>query len=216
LKSTAKVEAGYYGITVKHFFRALLVLTLASTFSVCPDAQTGGSGRSVGPIMARVTVDIYSDFQCPSCKMLAEQTLNRVMEEYASKGRIRLVHHDFPLPMHKYAKQAALLATAADRIGKFAQVSEALFKQQSTWEANGQVEAAVDSVLTPAEAKQVHELAKDPAVAAIVQRDIDLGMRLNVTATPTIILTKDLKSNRVTGAVSYAVLKRYLDQLLAP
>jgi protein-disulfide isomerase len=214
LESTGKVEAGYYGITVRNLFRALLILTLAATFGVFPAAQTGGSGRSIGPIMARVTVDIYSDFQCPSCKMLAEQTLNRVIDEYASKGKIRLVHHDFPLPQHKYAKQAALLATAADKIGKFAPVSEALFKQQTTWEANGKVEEAVDSVLTPAEAKQVHELAKDPAVAAIVQRDIDLGTRLNLTATPTIIFTKDLKSNRVTGAVSYAVLKRYLDQLL--
>jgi protein-disulfide isomerase len=208
------VEAGYYGIIVKNLIRTLVVLALVSAFSVFPAAQTGGSGRSVGPIMARVTVDIYSDFQCPSCKLLAEQTLNRVMEDYASKGKIRLVHHDFPLPMHQYAKEAALLATAADKIGKFAQVSEALFKQQTMWEANGKVEEAVDSVLTPAEAKQVHELAKDPAVAAIVQRDIDLGTRLNVTGTPTIIFTKDLKSNRVTGAVSYAVLKRYLDQLL--
>ena len=51
-------------------------------------------------------------------------------------------------------------------------------------------------------------------MAAVVQRDIDLGTRLNITSTPTIILTKNLKSNRVTGSVSYAILKRYLDQLL--
>src|SRR4051812_29748655 len=72
-KSTAKVEAGYYGIIVKNLIRTLVVLALVSAFSVFPAAQTGGSGRSVGPIMARVTVDIYSDFQCPSCKLLAEQ-----------------------------------------------------------------------------------------------------------------------------------------------
>jgi len=117
--------------------------------------------------------------------------------------------------MHAYAKQAALLAAAADRIGKFDQVSQALFKQQDAWAATGKVEEAVDSVLTPAEAKKVRELANDPSVAAVVQRDIDLGNRLNITATPTIILTKNLKSNRVTGFVSYAILKRYIDQQLA-
>lgn len=141
--------------------------------------------------------------------------MERVKEDYALKNKIRLIHHDFPLPMHPYARQAALLAAAADRIGKFDQVSEALFKQQDVWAANGKVEEAVDSVLTPAEAKQVHQLASDPAVAAVVQRDIDLGTRLGITSTPTIIFTKDLKSNRVTGSVSYAILKRYLDQLLA-
>jgi protein-disulfide isomerase len=165
--------------------------------------------------MAKVTVDVYSDFQCPHCKALEEQTLERIKQEYAVTGKIRLVHHDYPLPMHAYAKQAALFAAAADRVGKFAQVSQVLFKTQDTWAANGKVEEAVDSVLTPAEAAKVRELVKDPAVAAVVQRDIDLGNRLNITQTPTIILTKNLKSDRVAGNVSYAILKRYLDQLLA-
>ena len=209
------MKSGYYGFMVTHAGRILRGLVLASTFVVFATAQTGGSRRAVGPIMAKVTMDVYSDFQCPSCKLLSEQTLNRVMEDYALKGSLRVVHHDFPLPMHQFAKQAALFAAAADRIGKFDQVSQALFKQQEAWAASGKVEEAVDSVLSPAEAKQVRELAKDPSVAALVQRDIDLGTRLAVNQTPTIILTKNMKSNRVTGAVSYAILKRYLDQLLA-
>jgi protein-disulfide isomerase len=201
---------------VKHLIAALGVLSfLIPAAAVSTSAQGGGSGRAVGPVVAKVTVDVYSDFQCPHCKVLEEQTLSRVKEDYALKGKIRLVHHDFPLPMHPYAKQAALLAAAADRIGKFDQVSAALFKQQDAWAASGKVEDVVDSVLTPAEAKKVRELAKDPSVAAMVQRDIDLGARLNITSTPTIILTKNLKSDRVTGSVSYAILKRYLDQLLA-
>jgi len=178
-------------------------------------AQAPSSGRSIGPIVARVTVDVYSDFQCPHCKVLAEQTLNRVRQDYAVAGKIRLIHHDFPLPMHTHAKEAALLAAAADRIGKFEQVSEALFRTQDTWAASGKVEDAVDSVLTPDEAKKVHQLASDPSVAAIVQRDIDLGNRLKITSTPTIIVTKDLQSNRFSGSVSYNILRRYLDQLLA-
>jgi protein-disulfide isomerase len=117
--------------------------------------------------------------------------------------------------MHAHAREAALLAAAADRIGKFEQVSEVLFRTQDTWAASGKVEEAVDTVLTPEEAKKVHQLAADPSVAAVVQRDIDLGTRMKISQTPTIFLTKDFKSDRVAGAVSYAILKRYLDQLLA-
>jgi protein-disulfide isomerase len=198
----------------KHFARALIIGSVVA-MSASPFAQTTGSGRTVGPIVAKVTVDVFSDFQCPHCKSLADQTMNRVEEDYARKGKIRLAHHDFPLPMHQYAKQAALLAAAADRIGKFEQVSEALFRKQDDWSVNGKVEETVDSVLTPEEAKKVRELAKDPAVAAVVQRDIDLGTRLNINQTPTIIITKNLKSERIAGFVTYPILSRYLDQLLA-
>jgi protein-disulfide isomerase len=191
-----------------------LVVAIALCAAATAAAQ-GGSTRSVGPLMARVTVEVYSDFQCPHCKALHEQTLGRVKDEYAAKGRIRLVHRDFPLPMHPYAKQAALLANAADRIGKYDQVADVLFQQQDAWSATGKVEEAVDSVLTPAEARKVRELAKDPEVAAGLQRDIDLGNRLKVTSTPTLIIAHDLKPERVTGFVTYGILSRLLDQLLA-
>ena len=190
---------------------AAILLTLVTTVS----AQAPPRGRSVGPLLAKVTIDVYSDFQCPHCKALAETTLNRVEEDYAAKGMIRLVHHDFPLPTHAYARQAALFAAAAEKVGKFEQVSTALFKDQDIWGANGKVEETVDRVLTPSEAKQVHQLVGDPSIAAIVQRDIDLGTRMQITSTPTIFITKDLKSNRITGNVSYSILKRYIDQLLA-
>jgi protein-disulfide isomerase len=198
---------------MKPLARALTFGLLVAAAALA-SAQSG-SGRSVGPIMAKVTVEVYSDFQCPHCKTLAEQTLNRVKDDYALKGKIRLVHHDFPLPMHAYARQAAQFAAAADRIGRFDQVSEVLFKTQDAWAENGKVEAAVDSVLTPEEAKKVHALAADPAIVALVQHDVDLGTRLTISSTPTIIITKDLKSERVVGFVTYPILARYLDQLLA-
>jgi protein-disulfide isomerase len=199
------------GFMTRRFFAASVL-----ALSIAAQAQTLPSGRAIGPITANVTVDVYSDFQCPHCKALAEQTLPRVKEEYALKGKIRLAHHDFPLSMHTYARQAALFAAAADRIGKFEQVSGVLFKQQDAWGADGKVEAAVDSVLTAAEARKVHDLVNDPSVAAVVQRDIDLGTRLNITSTPTILITKNLKSERVVGFVSYPILARYLDQQLSP
>src|SRR6266478_3390589 len=90
-----------------------VILAVLVPLTITAQAQTVASSRAIGPIMAAVTVDVYSDFQCPSCKMLAEQTLPRVVQDYALKGKIRLVHHDFPLSMHQYAKQAALLAAAA-------------------------------------------------------------------------------------------------------
>jgi protein-disulfide isomerase len=192
----------------------VLLSAIAISGSAAPSAQAK-SGRALGPVIAKVRIDLFSDYQCPSCKGLAEGTLKRIKEDYALKGKIRLVHHDFPLPQHQYAKRAAILASAADRLGKFDQVSEVLFREQPSWSVNGKVDDAVDSVLTPDERKKIREVAKDPAIAADIDKDVELGKRMGVTSTPTMVITANSKPNPVVGVVSYPVISRYLDSLLA-
>ena len=172
--------------------------------------------RAVGPVTAAVRIDLFSDFECPGCKALHEQTIKRVKEEFAMKGKLRLVHHDFPLPQHKHARQAAILAAAADRLGKYDAVADALFRQQESWSKSGNVDAVVDSVLTPEERKKLREIAKDPAILATIERDIQLGQRMKVSSTPTMIVTHDGKPNPVVGVVSYTVFSKYLNTIVGP
>jgi protein-disulfide isomerase len=188
-------------------------LMLAALIMSAPSAQTK-STRAVGPVTAAVRIDLFSDFECPACKALHEQTLKRVKEEFALKGKLRLVHHDFPLPQHKHARQAAILAAAADRLGKYDEVADVLFRQQETWSNAGGVDAVVDSVLTPEERKKLREIAKDPAILANIERDIQLGQRMKVSSTPTMIVTHDGKPNPVVGVVSYAVFSKYLTTIV--
>ena len=191
------------------------VLLLAVLASPAPSAQTK-STRSAGPVTAAVRIDLFSDFECPACKSLHEQTIKRVKEEFALKGKIRLVHHDFPLPQHKHARRAAVLAAAADRLGKYDVVADALFRQQESWSKSGNVDAVVDGVLTPDEQKKLREIANDPAILANIERDIQLGQRMKVSSTPTMIVTHDGKPNPVVGVVSYAVFSKYLNTIVGP
>ena len=192
-------------------FAFACILLLSSVQS--PFAQTS-TARAVGPVTAAVRIDLFSDFECPACKALHEQTIKRIKEEYARQGKVRLVHHDFPLPQHKQARRAATLAAAADRIGKYDVVADALFKQQESWSKGGSVDAAVDSVLTPEERKKVREIANDPAIAAAIERDLQLGQRMQVSSTPTMIVTHNGKPSPVVGVVTYQVFSRYLDSLV--
>ena len=194
---------------------ALVVLVLVLGVAGSPTAQTKTT-RAVGPVTAAVRIDLFSDFQCPACKALHEQTIKRVKEEFAQTGKIRLVHHDFPLPQHKYARPAAILAAAADRLGKYDAVADALFHQQESWGQSGNVDAVVDSVLTPEERKKLREIAKDPAILANIERDIQLGERMKVGSTPTMIVTHDGKPNPVVGVVSYPVFSKYLNTIVGP
>ena len=66
--------------------------------------------RRAGSAAAKVTVHEWSDFQCPFCKRV-EPTLARLADEYG--GKIRIVWHDMPLPMHPDAPLAARAAREA-------------------------------------------------------------------------------------------------------
>jgi protein-disulfide isomerase len=185
---------------------ALLLAALSAGAS-----QLRNRGNSSAPIV----MDVYSDFQCPACKALYERTLVPLSYDYIDRGKVYLVHHEFPLPQHAHAMEAACYACAASRVGKYEQVCELLFRRQEAWATDGKVDETVCSILTPAEARKVRALAKDPAVLAEVNQDIQAGHSAQVSQTPTVILTYRTKQYRIPGGASYDILRRFIDQLLA-
>lgn len=190
--------------------RAILLFLLAgAVFGQSP----APSGKSLGTAVAGITIEVFSDFQCPGCKVLHEQTLPLLIDEYVRRGRVYLVRHDYPLPQHTYAKQAACYACAANRVGKYEQVCDVLFKKQDSWGTNGKVDETVCSVLTPSEAAKVRALAIDPVILAEVEKDMSLGLRARISSTPTMLISHNGKTEMVPGAVSYPILRRYIDSL---
>ena len=172
-------------------------------------------GKTEGVLMSRVRVEIYSDFQCPGCKVLHESTVKALRDEYVASGRVQLVHREFPLPMHAYAREAASLACAADKLGQYAKVSDALFRDQPVWAANGRLEDTLAKVLTPAELAKVKALAKDPKTLAEVDADLALGAKVRIGQTPTMLVTHNGKTQMLTSLPTYPIFRRYIEMLLA-
>lgn len=174
--------------------------------------------KAFGSKDAVLVIEIFSDFQCPTCKQLFETTLARVMETYvtgATPCKIYVIHRDFPWPYHAYSRIAASYSRAAAHVGKCEEVDVALFQNQAKWEANGDVKGTVASVLTPGEMKKVQALVDAKILEPLIERDKQLGINLPVRATPTMVFhTRDGKSYPVAGMVSYEVLKNFLDQLI--
>src|SRR5207248_2110086 len=66
---------------------------------------------------APVVCEIYSDYECPACGLFYSDVFPRLLSEYVMTGKVRVVHRDFPLPMHRYSKLAARYANAAGKSG---------------------------------------------------------------------------------------------------
>ena len=104
-------------------------------------------------------------------------------------------------------------ACAAARVGKYEQVADALFQNQPAWANDGKVFETVSAALTPAEQKKVQTLAKDPAVLAEVQSDVEEGQSKRVNQTPTMVIMAHGKEYPIAGGMNYNLLRGFLDGL---
>ena len=140
-----------------------------------------------GKAGAPVTIEEFGDFQCPPCGTMSG-ILKKLEEEEGQK--VRLIFHHFPLAVHVHARAAALAAEAAQEQGRFWEMHDVLYKEQSLWS-----KAIVVDPLFEGYARSigldVERFKKDvakPEVAARVDADQKLGSSRGVTSTPTLFL----------------------------
>ncbi|HUO34877.1 MAG TPA: thioredoxin domain-containing protein [Candidatus Acidoferrum sp.] len=178
--------------------------------------------KTFGSPSAPIRLDEFSDFQCPSCRAFYEGTLRPMMADYVARGKVYLVHHDFPLPMHAHSFQAARWANAAAEIGRFEDVEAALFDNQESWAADGNIEKYVAGALSPSDFKKVQKLmagcepnSHSCPFDAFIEADIALGKQIPVRATPTYVISyKGQKFPAGSGAVSWDIMRQFFDSLL--
>jgi protein-disulfide isomerase len=194
----------------------ILALSLAALLPCLAAGPDVDKGRTLGDPAAPMMFELYSDFACPACKHVHETVLPAIVMDYVRSGKAYLIFREFPLniPAHVHSRSAAAFAVAAARIGKYQTVSDVLFRNQQAWAASGKVWDIVATVLTPEEQKKVQALAKDPAVLADVQRDVDRGARSMLNQTPTLMITYKLRQQPWTQFSDYSLFRGYIDGLL--
>jgi protein-disulfide isomerase len=171
--------------------------------------------KAFGSKSAPVTMEVFSDFQCPACKTLFITTNRQLMDNYVSTGKVYLIHRDFPLPMHAHSRVAARYARAAAQVGKGEAVEQVLFQNQEKWEQNGDVDGTVASVLSAAEMAKVRALVRGGTLDAAIDKDYALGQMYRVNQTPTTVFHSKGQTYPYSGVMSYDILKQFLDQLLS-
>ncbi len=137
-----------------------------------------------GPADAPVQIVVFSDFQCPHCRMFVE-TSERLVEEFGDQVAIYYKH--FPLPSHSNAMQCARAANAAGMQGKFWEMHDLIFENQSRVNATEDIDGLITELAREV-GLDMDRFARDYADAAMRARaeaDRDQGRAAGVRATPT-------------------------------
>jgi protein-disulfide isomerase len=198
---------------------AVALITFGTGFALyrarrsAPLKDAAASGMHVrGKAGAPVTIEEFGDFQCPPCGVMAG-VLKKLEEEEGQ--RVRLIFHHFPLAVHAHARAAALAAEAAEEQGRFWEMHDVLYKEQSLWakesDANALFEGYARSLGLDVE-RFKKDLAK-PEVAARVDADQKLGASRGVTSTPTLFLNNvALKPDAMSPAALHKAIETAIEE----
>jgi protein-disulfide isomerase len=165
-------------------------------------------GRSVGAADAPVTLEVWADFQCPGCGIFTRATEARLMREYVTDGKLRLLFHDFAF-IGEESVQAAIAARAAGAQNAFWPYHDWLFANQDG-ENDGAFRREV--LLAIADELGLDRAAfeaslDDPALAAAVADETAAGRDVPVPGTPTLVLN----GQTLSGVPSWDELAALID-----
>jgi protein-disulfide isomerase len=142
-----------------------------------------------------VTIEEFGDYQCPPCGNL-HPVLRTLKNEYGN--RLKLVFYHYPLTVpHKHALEAAYAAAAASLQGKFWEMHDKLYENQSIWSDVGD--------FRPVALNFAHQIGLDIPrftrdmdglkVMSIVSADTQRANALGVDSTPTVFINGQLIPN---------------------
>ncbi len=180
-------------------------------------AQLPADGYSFGPAKAKVTIVVFSDFECPYCKQLATTLRQNLAQKYPNN--VRVIFKDFPLTsIHPWSHSAA---EAARCLGE--QKPEAFWAFHDwIFEHQSEVNAANlrEKTLALAKAQQLDEpraaaCIDTHATSAAVDESLKTGRELQVELTPTLFINGRMQTGALPWDRLDALIQRDLNSPLA-
>jgi protein-disulfide isomerase len=166
------------------FFASLALL--AGLFAQAASAQDINAALRP-PKGASLAIVVFEDLQCPQCRIMAP-----LVKQAGQTYKIPVVRHDFPLPMHNWSYQAAVIARYFDGHSKQLgnEYRDYIFEHQveinpANLRGFSEKFAADNKVDLP--------FVVDPQgrLAAEVNADRDIGKAIQLQHTPTIYVVSN-------------------------
>jgi len=144
----------------------------------------------IGPPDARVTLVTFMDFQCPHCNRVFP-AIEQLLKQYPDDLNVVIKH--FPLRSHKFAADASIAALAADRQGKYVELTREMLKNFRSLNDETVKEYAGAVGL---DLEKFEQDRKDSAFQQQIQRDRRTAQRIGVRGVPSLYINGRAVKNR--------------------
>lgn len=170
---------------------------------------TNENSHKISAPDSKVTIVEFGDYQCPACAS-AYPIVKQLLTEY--DGKINFVFRNFPLSLHPNAQKAAQAAEAAAAQGKFWEMHDKLYENQTSWSGVGDPQ---DMFVDYAgglglDKERFKKEINENKYTGVINADASDGDKLGVDSTPTFFLN----GSKITGVPTYADLKAQVDKNL--
>ena len=188
---------------------------------ITPVARPMENGKSIGDPNAKVKIQIFEDFQCPSCKEFTTSIEPQlVASTYITSGQVYYEFMQFPFidsaSVTKESHQAANASMCALEQGRFWDYHDLLFTNQGSVENGGgftdkRLQVFAQSLgLDMGKFNQCFSANK---YSSEIDTEYQQGVSLGVTGTPTVFLNG--KTVTPGFVPDYTALKSAIDAALA-
>jgi protein-disulfide isomerase len=170
------------------------------------------AGRnSTGSTAAKVQVIEFGDFQCPACGQ-AEPVVESFIAKYKGNKDVNFSFRNFPLPQHQYANVTAEAAEAAGAQGKYWEMHNKLYAEQTVWAASNDIMPLLLSYATGL-GLDVEKFKSEVSASKYkdaIDSDKQAGTEAGVNATPTFFIN----GKKIEGVPSSSDLENAVEAAL--
>lgn len=174
------------------FVRSFALLSVFTVAAVCVVAQDAHDSVLRPPKGSQVAIVVFEDLQCPMCRRTAP-----LLEQASKTYKIPVVRHDFPLPMHNWSYQAAIMARYFDTHSKELgnQFRDYIFENQLEVNPTN-LRAYAEKFATAHKVDFPFVIDPGGKLAAQVNADRDLGKAIKLDHTPTVYIVSSRNPSR--------------------
>jgi protein-disulfide isomerase len=177
-------------------------------------------GSSIGKPDAKVTLEVFEDFQCPFCLIYTLTQEQVVMDEFVATGKVRFVFRNLPI-LGEESVRAALSATCLAEAEKFWPFHQRLFleqlkagqltKEQLNVGRFSEANLKAYALEAGAQAADYDDCVGDPATLAKVQAEVTQAQTLGLRGTPALVLDGKVLPTPPNAAEMRRVLQAAVD-----
>jgi len=176
--------------------------------------------NAAGDPNAPIKIDEYSDFQCPYCRIFFEKTEEQLMSSYVADGTVYFVYHSFGEFIGAESKAAAETAYCAGDQGKFWEMHDLLFANQTGENVGAYADRRLTAFAEKLELNMTdfNSCFDSGKYSDLVDQDGKDGLLAGIQATPSFVVSYvvngETKTKIIQGAQEIAAFQQEIDTAL--